>query len=74
MTKRPAQVYGPGRSNSLGIGSDDGYPYGGNAPLFNFPLNQSHGLVAQASSRCQENTIDLILNQTVRHLGCIGFQ
>jgi len=74
MTKRPVQIYGPGWSNSLGIGSDNGYSYGWNTLSFNFPLNQSHGLVAQTSARCQQNSIDMILNQMVSHLRCMGFQ
>ena len=74
MAKRLAQVYGPWRFNSLSIGSDNGDPYGWNALPFNFPLNQSHGLITQTSARCQENGIDLILYKTGSNLRCIDFQ
>ena len=60
--------------NSLGIRPDDGYPYRWNALPFNFPLNQSHGLVAQASARCQENGINTILYKTGSHFRCIFFE
>jgi hypothetical protein len=43
---KKTQVNRSRRPDSLGIGSDDGYPYGWNALSFNFPLNQSNGLVA----------------------------
>lgn len=64
MPKGQGQINRSRRPDSLGIVSDDGYPYGWNASSFNFPLNQSNGLVAQASARCQENGIDLILYNT----------
>ena len=70
MPKGHFQVNRSRRSNPLGIGSDDGYADGGDALSFNFPLDQSNGLVAQTSTGRQEHGIHMILHETAGHPGC----
>ena len=51
MTERPAQKNSARRFHLLGVLPDDADTDGSDAGLFNNPLNQSHGLIANPSAR-----------------------
>ncbi len=51
VTKRPLQVNAAWRLNLLRVLTYDRYSHGGDASFFNLSLDQSHGLIADASSR-----------------------
>jgi len=51
MAKGPAQIYGARRFNLFSILSDDRNADGGNSDFFDFSLDQSDRLIADASGR-----------------------
>jgi len=70
MTEWPSQKNGPGRLDLLGIFPDDRYADCRDPLFFYFALYQSHGLIADASSGCQDNDIYIIFFQSISDLGC----
>ena len=63
MTHGKSGIQRPGRPDFLGdlAGQRDGY--GGNSFLFDDALNQSHGLIAQASARRKDDNVNAIFFQ-----------
>lgn len=61
MAKGPLQIDAARWLHLLRVFPNDGYAHGGNAGFLNFSLYQSHGLIADASSRCEQDQIHLIL-------------
>lgn len=70
VSEWPMQVNGARWFNFFSIGSGDRYPYRWDAVSFNFPLNQSYGLVANTSSRRQENSIHMVIYKTDSNFRC----
>jgi len=68
MTKRPLQVDAAWRLNLFCELANDGDANGGDTGFFDFSLDQSHGLIADASSRGEQNHVDMILFELFYHL------
>ncbi len=65
MPQGVVEINGPGRVHRLGNGISTGKTQGRDTPGFNFPGDQSNGLVADGSHRHQENQIHLVINHSV---------
>ena len=61
MAEGPLQVDAAWRLNLFCEFPNNGDANGGDTSFFNFSLDQSHGLIADASSRGEEDHVDLIL-------------
>ena len=68
VTKRPLQVDTARRLYLFCVLSNDCYPNGGDACFFDLSLDQPHGLIADASSRGEQNDIDLVGLELLYHL------
>jgi hypothetical protein len=68
MTEGPAQKDAPWRLHLLRVLSDDGDPDGGDTGLFNNPLNQPNGLIADPSARGEQDDIHPIGTQLFCYL------
>lgn len=68
MTEGAADEDGSGRSDLLRVLSDYGDANGCNPCLFNHSLDQSHGLIADASGWREEHQIDILLGQSLGDL------
>ena len=68
VTKRPLQVDTARRLYLLCVFTNDCYPNGGNAGFFDLSLDQSHGLIADASGRGEQNGIDPVGLELFYHL------
>ncbi len=64
MTKGPAQKDCTRWPDLFRVFPDDRNADRRNPPSFNFSLDQSHGLIADPSSRCQQNHVDLVSFQS----------
>jgi len=67
MPERPVQRHAARRLDFLGISSDDRNPNSCDADPFNLSLNQSDRLIAEPSGRGQQDQVDLILLEPLRH-------
>jgi len=75
MTKGPLQVDATRRLYLFCVLTNDCYPNGGDACFFDLSLDQSHGLIADASSRGEQNDINLVVLEFLYHLpGRLGDQ
>ena len=75
MTERPFQVNAAWWLNLFRILPNDGDTYGGDTGFFNLSLYQSHGLIADASGRGEQDHVDLVLFEFLHHiLGCLSDQ
>ena len=72
MAQGKAGVDRAGRLDLLADAAREGHRDGGDAGRFDDALDQSHGLIAQASGRGEDDGIHPILIKLVRHLGCGG--
>ena len=63
VTEGPLKVNGARRLNLFCIFTYDRHPDGRDAGFLNLSLDQSHGLVADASGRGQQNHIDDLLSE-----------
>ena len=70
VAEGPLQVDASWRLNLFCVLPNDGDANGGDTGFFNFSLYQSHGLIADASSRGQQDDVDLILSEPFHHLFC----
>jgi len=61
MPKRPLDVNGPWRLYLFCVFTYDRYPDSRDAGFFNLSLDQSHGLVADASGRGQQDHVNFVL-------------
>ena len=61
VPERPVQKNGTRRLDALRIGPVDGYADGRDAVAFDGSLDQSHGLMADASGRRQQHYVHMIL-------------
>ena len=68
VTKRPLQVDAARRLYLFCVLTNDCYPNGGDAGFFDFSLDQSHGLIADASGRGEQNDIDIVMLELLYHL------
>lgn len=68
VTKGPLQVDAARRLHLFCVLTHDCYPNGGDPCFFDFSLDQSHGLIADASSRGEQNDIDLFMLELLYHL------
>ena len=68
MTERPLQVNAAWRLNFFSVLPNDGDAYGGDTGFFNLSLYQSHGLIADASSRGEQDHVNLVLFEPLHHL------
>ena len=68
MTERPFQVNAAWWLNLFRILPNDGDTHGGDTGFFNLSLYQSHGLIADASSRGEQDHVDLVLFESLHHL------
>jgi hypothetical protein len=68
MTERPFQVNAAWRLNLFRILPNNGDANGGDTGFFNLSLYQSHGLIADASSRGEEDHVNLVLFEPLHHL------
>ena len=68
MTERPFQVNATWRLNFFCVLPNNGDANGGDTGFFNLSLYQSHGLIADASSRGEQDHIDLVLFEPLHHL------
>lgn len=67
MPERPVQRYAARRFDLLGISSDDRNPNRCDADPFNLSLDQSDRLIAEPSGRGQQDQVDLIRLEPLRH-------
>ena len=75
MTKGPLQIDAARRLYLFCVFTNDCYPNGGDACFFDLSLDQSHGLIADASSRGEQNDINLVALEFLHHLpGRLGDQ
>ena len=75
MAERPFQVNTAWRLNLFRILPNDGDAYGGDAGFFDLSLYQSHGLIADASSRGKQDHVNLVLFESFHHLlGALTYQ
>lgn len=63
MTEGPCHKNGPWRLDFLGILPHDRYADRRNPLLLYFPLDQSDGLIANTSPRCQKDEVDGVVLQ-----------
>jgi len=70
VAKWPTQEHGAWRPYFFSEFPHDRYADGGNAGFFNLSLDQSHGLIADASGGGQQDDVDLIQPEFFRHLFC----
>jgi len=68
MTERPFQVNAAWRLNFFCVLPNNGDANGGDTGFFNLSLYQSHGLIADASSRGEQDHVDLVLFEPLHHL------
>lgn len=68
MTERPLQVNAARRLDLLRVLTHNCDPHGRNAGFFNLSLYQSHGLIADASRRGEQDHVDLGLLELINHL------
>ena len=68
MTERPFQVNAAWRLNLFRVLPNNGDANGGDTGFFNLSLYQSHGLIADASSRGEKDHVDLVLFEPLHHL------
>ena len=61
MAEGPLEVNGPGRLHLFGVFAYDRDPDSRDAGFFDLSLDQSHGLVADASRRGQQDCINGVL-------------
>ena len=61
MSKRPLDVNGPWRPHLFCVFAHDRYPDCRDAGFFNLSLDQSHGLVADASGGGQQDHVNFVL-------------
>jgi len=61
VAERPGQDHRARRPDLFGVGSVDGNADGCDAAGFDHALNQSHGLMADASGWCQQDRIHVHL-------------
>ena len=61
MAEGPLDVDGARRLHFFGIFPHDRYPDGRDAGFFDLSLDQSHGLVADASGRGQQDHVNFVL-------------
>jgi hypothetical protein len=69
MAEWPAQENGPRRLHLHSIFPHNRDPYGRNADPFDLPLYQSQGLIAYASTGCEQHGINPCCLQPPGHLG-----
>ena len=75
MAERPFQVNAAWRLNLFRVLPNNGDANGGDTGFFNLSLYQSHGLIADASGRGEQNHVDLVLFEPLHHfLGCLSDQ
>ena len=75
MTERPFQVNAAWRLNLFRVLPNNGDANGGDTGFFNLSLYQSHGLIADASSRGEQDHVDLVLFESFHHLlGGLSYQ
>ena len=68
MTKGPLQVDAARRLYLFCVFTNDCYSNGGDACFFDLSLDQSHGLIADASGRGEQNDIDIVMLELLYHL------
>ena len=68
MTERPFQVNATWRLNLFRVLPNNGDANGGDSGFFNLSLYQSHGLIADASGRGEQDHVDLVLFEPLSHL------
>ena len=68
MAERPFQVNAPWRLNLFRVLPNNGDANGGDSGFFNLSLYQSHGLIADASGRGEQDHVDLVLFEPLYHL------
>ena len=61
MAERPLDINGPWRLDLFSVFTHDRYPDSRDAGSFNLSLDQSHGLVADASGRGQQDHVNRVL-------------
>ena len=67
MTERPFQVNAAWRLNLFRVLPNNGDANGGDSGFFNLSLYQSHGLIADASGRGEQDHVDLVLFESLHH-------
>ena len=68
MAERPFQVNAAWRLNFFRVLPNNGDANGGDTGFFNLSLYQSHGLIADASSRGEQDQVDLVLFELLHHI------
>ena len=63
VSKRPLDVNGPWRLHLFCVFAHDRYPDCRDAGFFNLSLDQSHGLVADASGGGQQDHVNFVLSK-----------
>ena len=64
--------HGAGRLGVFCDVTSDGHADGGDSATFDFALHERDGLVANGSSRCREGDVDLVFDQSIRHVAAQG--
>jgi len=67
MAESKAGIEGPWRFHLLGDGEVKGHRDGGDSLLLNYPLDQSHGLIAEPSDRGEEHGVHPVRFQESGH-------
>ncbi len=70
VTKRPLQVNASWRLYLFRVLTYDRYSHGGDSSFFDLSLYQSHGLIADASSRGEQDDVNLVLLEFFNDLFC----
>jgi hypothetical protein len=73
MAERPAQEDGPRRLYLLGILPYDRYAYRRDARLLDHALYQADGLIADASSGCEQDRVHTVGLQPLRNFRSLHF-
>ena len=60
MAEGPFEKNAAGWADLRGVVADDGDADGGDAGSFDFPLDQSYGLIADASGRGEQDQVDFV--------------
>ncbi|GEM_PF-2182537 len=70
VTERPFQVNAAWRLYLLRVLTHDCYSHGSDSSFFDLSLYQSHGLIADASSRGEQDDVNLVLPEFFHDLFC----
>jgi len=73
VSEGPLEEDRPGRFDFLSVLPDNGNTNSGYTGYFYSPLDQSHGLIADGSTRCQQHIVYFLLLQSGSYLRGIHF-